>query len=118
MRRLLLPPDDSMHLDILRSNIADAVSPIPCANWARGIDMQFATLGTLGSPSPFITSKIDALGNHAWLLGQNGWEQQRTWDRLHLCPKTDCSKGAKLCTYHHWLAARARIGVSLIMSGL
>ena len=37
-------PDDSLHLDILRNNIADAKGPLPCVNWAQGIEMKFAAL--------------------------------------------------------------------------
>ena len=51
MGRLSLLPDDSLHLDILRDSITHARDPLPCANWAGGIDMQFATLGMA---SPFI----------------------------------------------------------------
>ena len=28
--------------------------------------------------------------------------RQRTWDGLHVSPRAAPSKGAKLCTYHHW----------------
>ena len=49
MRRLSLLPEGSLHLDILRDNIADAKGPLPCANWAQGIDTQFASLG-IASP--------------------------------------------------------------------
>ena len=49
VRRLSLLPDDSLHLDILRDNVADARDPLPYANWARGIEVKFAALG-MASP--------------------------------------------------------------------
>ena len=41
---LSLLPDDSLHLDILWEDVAHARGQL-CADWATGIDMQFATLG-------------------------------------------------------------------------
>ena len=64
MRRLSLLLDDSLHLDILQSNNAYARGPLPCANWARGIEMQFATVGIA---YPVISSGIGILESH----GQN-----------------------------------------------
>ena len=61
MRRLWVLPDDSLHLHILRDNIADAKGPLPCANWARGIEVKFAALGMA---SPFVSSGIGALDSH------------------------------------------------------
>ena len=52
VRHLSLLPDDSLHRDIL-CDIADARGPLPCANWARGIEMN---LTTLAMASPFIFS--------------------------------------------------------------
>ena len=49
MRRLSLLPEGSLHLDILRDNIADARQPLMCANWAVGVDKQFRDLN-MGSP--------------------------------------------------------------------
>ena len=49
MRRLSLLPEGSLHLDILRNNIADARQPLMCANWAAGVDKPFTDLG-MGSP--------------------------------------------------------------------
>ena len=51
-------PEGSLHLDILRDNIADAWQPLMCANWAAGVDKQFRDLGM---DSPFISSEIQAL---------------------------------------------------------
>ncbi len=98
MRRLSLLPEGSLHLDILRDNIADAKGPLPCANWAQGIDRQFASLGIA---SPFVSSGIGALDSHG-LLSRMAQGRQRVWEGLHVSPRTAPSKGAKLCTYHNW----------------
>ena len=98
MRRLSVLPDDSLHLHILRDNIADAKGPLPCANWARGIEVKFAALGMA---SPFVSSGIGALDSHGFMDRLAG-ARQRTWDGLHVSPRAAPSKGAKLCTYHHW----------------
>ena len=45
MHRLSLLPDGSLHLDILQedvNNVADAKGPLPCANWASGIEAKSA----------------------------------------------------------------------------
>ena len=48
MRRLLsLLPEGSLHLDVLRDNIADARQPLMCASWAVGVDQQFRDLWAL-----------------------------------------------------------------------
>ena len=52
MRRLSVLPDDSLHLHILRDNIAVAKGPLPCANWARGIEVKFAALDMASPLSP------------------------------------------------------------------
>ena len=66
MRRLSGLPDDSLHLHILRDNIAEAQDPLPCANWARGIEVKFAALGMA---SPFVSSGIGALDGHGFIIG-------------------------------------------------
>ena len=98
MRRLSVLSDDSLHLHILRDNIADAKGPLPSANWARGIEVKFAALGMA---SPFVSSGIGALDSHGFMDRLAG-ARQRTWDGLHVSPRAAPSKGAKLCTYHHW----------------
>ena len=98
MRRLSVLPDDSLHLHVLRDNIADAKGPLPCANWARGIEVKFATLCMA---SPFVSSGIGALDSHGSMDRLAG-ARQRTWDDLHVSPRAAPSTGAKLCTYHHW----------------
>ena len=89
---------DSLHLHILRDNIADAKGPLPCANWARGIEVKFAALGMA---SPFVSSGIGSLDSHGFMDRLAG-ARQRTWHGLHISPRAAASKGAKLCTYHHW----------------
>ena len=64
MRRLSVLPDDSLHLQILRDNIADAKGPLLCASWARGIEVKFAALGMA---SPFISSGTGALDSHGFM---------------------------------------------------
>ena len=91
-------PDDSLHLHILRDNIADAKGLLPSANWARGIEVKFAALGMA---SLFVSSGIGALDSHGFMDRLAG-ARQRTWDGLHVSPRAAPSKGAKLCTYHHW----------------
>ena len=54
----------SLHLHILRDNIADAKGPLPCANWATGIEVKFAALGMA---SPFVSSGIGALDSHGFM---------------------------------------------------
>ena len=97
MRRLSVLPDDSLHLHLLRDNIADAKGPLPCANWARGIEVKFAALGMA---SVFISSGIGACDSHGFMNRLAG-AQQRTWDGLHVSPMPAPSKGAKLYAYHH-----------------
>ena len=75
MRRLSVLPDDSLHLHILRDNIADAKGPLPCANWAGGIEVKFAALGMA---SPLVSSGIGALDSHGFMDRLAG-ARQRTW---------------------------------------
>ena len=91
MRRSSELPDDSLHLHILRDNIADAKGPLPCANWARGIEIKFAALGMA---SPFVSSGIGALDSHGFTDRLAG-ARQRTWDGLHVSPRAAPSKGGK-----------------------
>ena len=105
MRRLSVLPDDSLQLHILRDNIADAKGPLPCANWAIGIEVKFAALGMA---SPFVSSGIGALDSHGFMDKLAG-ARQRTWDGLHVSPRAAPSKGAKLCTYHHWFGRPNKI---------
>ena len=105
VRRLSSLPGDSLHLDILRDKIADARSPLPCADWARGIEVKFAALGMA---SPSISSGIGALSSHSF-VAKMAEGRQRTWDGLHVPPWAAPSKGAKLCTYHHWFGRPGKL---------
>ena len=87
----MILPDGSLHLHILRDNIADAKGPLPCANWARGIEVKFAALGMA---SPFFSSGIGALDSHGFMDRLAG-ARQRTWDGLHVSPRAAPSKGGK-----------------------
>ena len=98
LRRLSLLPEGSLHLDILRDNIADAWQPLMCANWAAGVDKQFRVLG-MGSP--FISSGIGAL-DRLGFMSRSAKRHEQVWENLHVSPQTAPSKGAKLCIYHHW----------------
>ena len=53
MRRMPFLPNDILHRGFLRDDVADARGALPCANWARGIDMQLAALGIA---PPFVSS--------------------------------------------------------------
>ena len=80
---------------------------LPCANWAQGIDRQFASLGIA---SPFVSSGIGAraLDSHGLLSGM-AQGRQRVWEGLHVSPRTAPSKGAKLCTYHNWFGRPGKV---------
>ena len=99
MRRLSLLPEGSLHLDIHRDNIADARGqPLMCANWAAGVDKQFRDQGM---DSPFVSSGIGALDSLGF-MSRSAKRLEQVWGNLHVSPRTAPSKGAKLCTYHHW----------------
>ena len=114
MRRLSVLPDDSLHLHILRDNIADVKGPLPCANWARGIEVKFAALGMA---SPFVSSGIGALDSHGfmtdWLGPGNGPGMACMCPLGQLLPRGQ--------SYAHiiiGLAVPTRFTVNLIMSCL
>ena len=98
MRRLSFLPEGSLHSDILRDNIADARQPLMCVDWAAGVDKQFRDLG-MGSP--FVSSGIGALDSLGF-MSRSAKRCGQVWENLHVSPRTAPSKGAKLCTYHHW----------------
>ena len=62
------------HLDM-----ADARRPLPCANWVRGIDMQFATLHMASS---FISCGIEGLDSHSHMYKVA--QGQQSWIGLHV----------------------------------
>ena len=105
VRRLSLLPDDSLHLDILRDNVAGARGLLPCANWARGVEVKFATLAMA---SPFISSGIGALNSHSF-VAKIPEVRQQTWDGLHVARRAAPSKAVKLCTYHHWFGRPSKV---------
>ena len=98
MRRLSLLPEGSLHLDILRDNIADARQPLVCANWAAGVDKQFRDLD-MGSP--FVSSGIGALDSLV-VMSRSAKRREQVWESLHVSLWTAPSKGAKLCALHYW----------------
>ena len=100
MHRLSEMPEGSLHLDILKDNIADARQQSHCTNWAKGITKQFQDLGLR---VPFTTSTISSI-NHLGFRDALTEKQQRLWDNVHESPRTAPSKGVKLCTYHRWPA--------------
>ena len=53
MHRLFNMPDDSIHAELLRVNIADAQQHPSCGNWAGGIVKQYSRLGLV---SPWFSS--------------------------------------------------------------
>ena len=50
--------------------------------------------------SPLISSGIGALDSYG-LVAKMAEVRQRTWDGLHVSPRTASSKRAKLCIFHH-----------------
>ena len=98
MHRLSNMPDDSIHAEILRANVADTQQHPSCDNWAGGIVRQYSRLGMA---SPFSSSGIACLNS---LRFQANMEVQlkKLWGGLHVSPRTAPYKGAKLCTYFAW----------------
>ena len=60
MHRLSNMPEDSIHAEILRNNIADAQGHPSYGNWAGGIVKQYSRLGMV---SPFSSSGITGLNS-------------------------------------------------------
>ena len=107
MRRLSLLPEGSLHLDILRDNIADALQPLMCANWATGAENQFRDL-RMGSS--FVSSGIRALDSLGF-MSRSAKRSEPAWENLHVSSRTAPSKGAKLCTYHDWFGRPSNLQV-------
>ena len=101
MRRLSLLPEGSLHLDVLRGNIADAWQPLMCANWDAGVDKHTAQFRDLGMGSPCLSSGIGTLDSLGF-MSRSAKRREQVWESLHVSPRTAPSKGAKLCAYHHW----------------
>ena len=98
MRQLSLLPEGSLHLGILRVDIADARQPLVCAIWAVGVDRQFRDMGMGSAFISSGTGVLDSLG----FMSRLAKRREQVWGNLHVSPRIAFSKGAKRCTYHHW----------------
>ena len=107
MHRLLDMPTGSLHLDILKDNLADARAQPSCGNWASGVQAKDCALG-LSSPSTVGGIGVsDGLEFRARVKEQ----QRQAWADLHVSPRTAPSRGVKLCTYHCWFGCFAHRAV-------
>ena len=77
-------PEDSIHAEILRDNIADAQEHPSYGNWAGGIVKQYSRLGMV---SPFSSSGITCLNSLGFQANVKG-QLCRIWDGLHVSPRT------------------------------
>ena len=84
MRRLSNMPDDSIHDEILRDNVADAQQHPSCDNWADGIVKQYSRLGMA---SPFSSSGITCLNSLGFQANMEG-QLKKVWGGLHVSPTT------------------------------
>ena len=87
MHRLSSMPEDDIHADILKDNIADARG-VPRGNnppVATGLVALSSSTAVLAWPPENIKGQI-----------------RRVWDGLHVSPRTAPSKRAKLCTCFAW----------------
>ena len=89
MHRLSSMPQDSIHAEILKNNIADALQHPSYGNWADGIVKQYPCLGMA---LPFQSSGMTSDGFHADTEGQ----LCNVWNGLHVLPRTALTKGIKL----------------------
>ena len=83
MHRLSNMPEDSIHAEILRDNIADAQEHPSYGNWAGGIVKQYSRLGMV---SPFSSSGITGLNSLGFQANMKG-QLCRVWDGLHVSPR-------------------------------
>ena len=90
-------PDDSIHSEILRDNIAVAQENPACGNWAGGIVKQYRRLGMALPCSSSGIAGLNSLGFHPWRVSSG-----QVWGGLHVSPRTAPSKRAELCTYFAW----------------
>ena len=82
VQSLDMMPEDSIHAEVLRDNIADAQEHPSYGNWAGGIIKKYRRLGMA---SPFSSSGItclDSLGFRANMKGQ----LCKVWDGLQKSP--------------------------------
>ena len=89
MHRLSNMPEDSIHAEIFRDNIADAQEHPSYGNWAGGIVKQYSRLGMV---SPFSSSGIAGLNSLGFQANMEG-QLCRVWDGLHVSPRT---------AFRHW----------------
>ena len=75
MHRLSNMPEDSIHAEILRDNIADAQENPTYGNWAGGIVKQYSRLGMASLFSPSGITCLNSLGFQANMKSQlcKGW---------------------------------------------
>ena len=69
MHRLSNMPEDSIHAEVLRDNIADAQEYPSYGNWAGGIIKQYRRLGMA---SPFSSSGITCLNSLRFRANMKG----------------------------------------------
>ena len=100
MHRLANMSESSLHRDILRDNIADALQSPAIGNWAAGVFKQYASLGLA---SPFSGGDIHCINAHGFQQAQLAREKS-VWNGLHISPRNAPSARAKLCTYFRWFA--------------
>ena len=89
VRRLSLLPEGSLHLDVLRDNIADARQPLMLANWAAGVDKQSGAW-VLGSP--FVSSGIGALDSLGF-MSRSAKRRGQVWEDLMCHPGLPLPRG-------------------------
>ena len=96
-------PQSSLHREILAGNVQDALGKPSSANWAAQVVKHIRSFGLSAPFAPDGTVLIDKSSFCRHAAGKC----HGVWQGLHASPRSTPSKGAKLCTYHRWLA---RIG--------
>ena len=91
MHRLSNMPEDSIHAEVLRDNIADARDHPLYGSWAGGIIKQYRRLGMASPLSSSGISCLNSLGFRADMKGQ----LCKVWDGLHVSLRTAPSKVSK-----------------------
>ena len=85
--------------DDIDSELVIMLQPYPSNLKALGGSSSTDT--SLGMGSPFISSGVGALDSLGF-MSRSAKRREQVWENLHMSPRTASSKGAKLCTYHHW----------------
>ena len=75
-------PDDRIHAEILRGNIADVQEHPSCGKWAAGIVKQYSRLGMA---SPLSSSGITGLNSLGSLANMEG--QLKKFGVVCMCPQ-------------------------------